>query len=250
MNFRPLVLTAALVGASFGSAAEATAPKWHLELETGPSWLSRNDVRIPNDQGTRFDLMELTGSGPDAYVRFYATYAFNERHAVRLNIAPLVFSGTGTLPEPVRFTDQNFAAGQPTRGEYKFNNYRLTYRYSFSGSEQWNWGAGAALLVRDARIELTQGDTQAVDDDLGVVPILHLYAAYQANPKTTVELDLEGAAAAQGRAIDAAIKVRYQLDASWDLSLGYRTLEGGADNDSLYTFAWIHYANVSLGYRF
>lgn len=250
MNYRALVLAAGLATANLSIGADATDPKWYLELETGPTWVSRNDVQIPNDEGTRFDLMELTGSGPEAYVRFYATYAFNERHALRLNIAPLEFSGTGTLPEPVRFTDQNFAADQATRGDYKFNNYRLTYRYTFYRGDRWDFGAGGALLVRDAKIELTQGDTRALDDDLGVVPVAHFYAAYKARPKTTLIFDLEGAVAPQGRAIDAAFKLRHQLDNNWDMSVGYRTLEGGADNDSLYTFAWIHYATLAIGYRF
>ena len=34
------------------------------------------------------------------------------------------------------------------------------------------------------------------------------------------------------------------------LAAGYRTLEGGADNDSVYTFAWLHYALVEIGARF
>lgn len=169
-------------------------------------------------------------------------------------IAPYVWRGknqgeTYELP-PTRFADENFAADQTTRGDYKFNNYRLTYRYTFHRSERWDLGAGAALLVRDAKIELTQGDTNALDDDLGVVPVAHFYAAYKANPKTTMILDFEGAVAPQGRAIDAAVKLRHQLDKNWDVSIGYRTLEGGADNDSLYTFAWIHYATLTLGYRF
>jgi len=34
--------------------------------------------RIPGDTGTKFDMLDLTGSGPDAYIRLYATCAFNE----------------------------------------------------------------------------------------------------------------------------------------------------------------------------
>lgn len=250
MYYRTLVMVTGLLVSNLCTAAETAEPKWYLELEAGPTWLSRNNVQIPNDEGTRFDLMELTGSGPEAYARFYISYTFNERYALRLNIAPLSFSGTGTLPEPARFTDQNFSADQATHGDYKFNNYRLTYRYTFHSGERWDLGAGGALLVRDAKIELTQGDINALDDDLGVVPVAHFYAAYKAGPKTTMILDFEGAAASQGRAIDASLKLRHQLDDNWDMSIGYRTLEGGADTDSLYTFAWIHYANLTIGYRF
>ena len=33
-----------------------------LEAETGVTWFSRNDVRIPNDGGTKFDMLELIGT--------------------------------------------------------------------------------------------------------------------------------------------------------------------------------------------
>ena len=46
-----------------------------------------------------------------------------------------------------------------------------------------------------------------------------------------------------------AFKMRYDLTDRWHLGAGYRTLEGGADNDSVYSFAWFHYAFISLEYR-
>src|SRR5512147_277638 len=67
------------------------------QLETGSVWFSRNAVRIPGDGGTYFDMRNLTGSGPALYARFYSTYKFNDRHALRLTIAPLETEGTGTL---------------------------------------------------------------------------------------------------------------------------------------------------------
>ena len=62
--------------------------------------------------------------------------------------------------------------------------------------------------------------------------------------------DLDGAAAPQGRAFDLALKVHRDISERWSVGVGYRTLEGGADNDTVYTFAWIHQALVSLSYRF
>jgi len=34
------------------------------------------------------------------------------------------------------------------------------------------------------------------------------------------------------------------------VSLGYRTVEGGADVSSVYNFAWIHYAVATVWFRF
>jgi hypothetical protein len=34
------------------------------------------------------------------------------------------------------------------------------------------------------------------------------------------------------------------------LRVGYRTVEGGADNDKVYSFAWFHYVVVGLAIGF
>lgn len=232
------------------NAVSTRAGELTFEAETGAVWFSQNEVRIPGDTGTKFDMLDLTGSGPEAYIRLYATYAFNERHSLRLTFAPLEAEGTGTLPQETTFEDAVFSPDIPTKGTYKFNTYRLTYQWTFYHSERWRWGVGAALLVRDAKIVLQQGDINQSSDDLGVVPLLHLYGAYRWTDEFSLILDAEGLAAPQGRAFDVAFKAQYQIDPNWYASIGYRTLEGGADNDEVYNFAWLHYALIEVGYSF
>jgi hypothetical protein len=105
-------------------------------------------------------------------------------------------------------------------------------------------------LIRDANIELQQGAKRANDDDVGFVPLIHLYGEYRFAPRWLFTLDFDGLASSQGRALDLALKLSYDVTDQWRLGGGYRTLEGGADNDDVYTFAWLHYGFVSLGYRF
>lgn len=245
-----VLATGAQAADSTDSPETSNTSKWTLALEAGPVWFGRNDVRIPNDTGSRFDMLKLTGDGPVPYARLYATYDFNERHALRVNLAPLSTAGSGSLDKAVRFQDGDFAAATPTRGHYKFNTYRMTYRWMFHNSAKWDLGLGAALLIRDAEIALRQGNLQRSDDDLGLVPLLHLYGAYHLSDSTSLIMDFEGAAAPQGRAVDLSLKVQHELPSGWQLSGGYRTLEGGADNDSLYTFAWLHFATIGVGRRF
>ena len=127
------VLTAVLVGL----ACAATAQADDIRLETGGVWFSRNDVRIPSDTGTRFDLLELTGKGADPYARLYASHDFNERHSLRLTLAPLRVSGTGTLSRNTSFRGKLFNAGVATQGTYQFSTYRLTYRWLFHDEARW-----------------------------------------------------------------------------------------------------------------
>jgi hypothetical protein len=238
------------LGLTLITTGPALADNLAVEVESGAVWFSKNDTRIPGDTGTKFDMRDLTGSGPDPYIRLYATYDFNAKHALRLTVAPLETEGTGTLAQETTFQDAVFAPDVPTKGTYRFNTYRLTYRWTFHDSERWRWGVGAAALVRDAEIALEQGDLSQSRDDLGVVPLLHLYGEYHWTDELNLILDVEGLGSTQGRAFDAALKARYFFNEDWYASAGYRTLEGGSDNDDVYTFAWLHYALLEIGYRF
>ena len=54
-----------------------------------------------------------------------------------------------------------------------------------------------------------------------------------------------------GRALlDLGLMLDYELSDNWRIGGGYRTLEGGADTDDVYSFGWLHYATVDVRYRF
>jgi hypothetical protein len=235
-------------GWSLLGTSQAAADGWRFEAEGGAIWFGRNDVRIPGDTGTRFDMRDLTGDGPDPYFRLAAEYSFG-RHSFRGVAAPLRVSGTGTLMESVQFAGETFAAGLPARGVYQFDNYRLTYRYTMRDTGTWGWGLGAVVFVRDAKVELSQGDTTARDTDVGFVPLAHISAWNDVSQRVTLRFELEGLAASQGRAFDGSIIVDYRPADNWSIGVGYRALEGGVDNDDVYSFALVHHAVVSIRRR-
>jgi hypothetical protein len=216
----------------------------------GPWGLSRNDVRIPSATGTEFSMLDLTGAGPNAFVRVAATFRLADRHHLRLVAAPVQTTGTGTFEAPVTFAGQTFAAGVPTAGTYKFNTYRLGYRYTLHDSRDWHVDIGGALLTRDAKIELRQGATTARDTDLGFVPLASFGASRRLSDRARLVFDIEGLGSKQGRAIDALLKLDYALSHRWTFGVGYRTIEGGADVESVYNFAWLHFGVVSVRYGF
>jgi hypothetical protein len=250
---RPIFLLSGTLAVLLGAGTASAAGPWSrfgLEIEGGSLWTTRNDVKIPPGTGTKFSLQDLTGKGAGPYFRGYASVNFNRKHGIRLLAAPLEISGTGPLNQPVSFAGQNFAAGKDTEGVFKFNTYRVTYRYTFHEGDRWRLQVGAAGLVRDAKIELRQAGVTARDTDLGLVPLAYFSARYRLTDKASVLFDFEGLGAKQGRALDGILKVDYDLGKGVTLGAGYRTLEGGADVERVYTFAWLHYAAVSLGYRF
>jgi len=233
------------------SASAQDLPRFEIELEAGTVWQSRNDVQIPNDDsGTRFSLVDLAGNGPWPFARLYTTWNITERHSLRGLLAPLAYTETGSLTEPVDFAGQSFVPGDPVEATYKFNSWRLGYRYRFLDNDRLKLSVGFTAKIRDAKIELEQGSTSSSDTDLGFVPLLYLGADWQVSKKWHLIFDFEGLAGGPGRAFDVALKLHYAFDDRWGVSAGYRTLEGGADVESVYNFAWLHYALVSGSYRF
>ena len=87
-------------------------------------------------------------------------------------------------------------------------------------------------------------------DDLGVVPLLYAQARYQAAGRLSLEAETDALAAPRGRAEDVSVKAVLRLTDAIDLDVGYRLLEGGADNDEVYTFAFFHHAVAGLRVRF
>ncbi|WP_455206994.1 hypothetical protein [Kaarinaea lacus] len=223
--------------------------QWQFELAAGAAWQNRNEVRIPGNTGTQFSLRDLAGDGPYPSARFEAQYHLRGPHSLRLMLAPFEYTETGTLPDDVFFVDKTFLAGVDTKARYKFNSYRLTYRYKFYVNDRWQWHVGGTLKVRDAEISLSQGSQFANDTDVGVVPLLYLYGDYKINNKWYFVFDMDGLASPQGRAIDLGLKLSYDVTRQWFVGGSYRLLEGGADNDSVYNFAWFNYLLLSIGYR-
>ncbi len=253
--FRTCGVGLVLIGLPWAPATvlgqEADPTSWLiLELEGGPVWQSRNDVQVPNDEtGTRFALDDLTGSGPFPSFRLYAEGRLGRKHGLRLLVAPLSIEGTGLLSTPVAFNGVQFEPGETTDASYRFDSYRLTYRYRLIGNPRWRVDIGLSAKLRAAEIELAQGGVSTSYSNTGFVPLLYAAAAWRPSPRWALALDVDGAAASQGRAFDASLKLYRRVSDRWSVSLGYRTLEGGADVEDVYTFAWFHYAMVSVVFR-
>jgi hypothetical protein len=242
----PAIALALLLPAS----AAAQAPRFELELEGGAAWQSYNDVQIPNNEsGTRFSLYDLAGGGPWPAGRLYLTWNIDDRHSLRALAAPFSLTETGVPDDPIRFAGADYAAAEPVEATYTFNSYRLGYRYRVHRGEHSTLRIGATAKIRDATVRLEQGTVSSRKDDVGFVPLLHLSGEWYVAPRWRLMLDVEGLAGGPGRAVDATGKLGYDPGGAWAVQAGYRMVEGGADVDEVYTFAWLHYAAASVTVR-
>ena len=243
----PALLVAAL---ALPGGALAQTPRVVLEIEGGAAWQGHNDVEIPNDgSATRFSLADLTGRGPWPAGRAYLTWNLGERHGLRALAAPFSLTERGVPDAPIDFEGGRFAAGVPLGATYTFDSYRLTYRYRVRATGRSTAWVGFTAKVRDATVALEQGATTRRKENVGFVPLLHLAGEWRAAPRWRLSLDADALAGGPGRAIDAALKVGYDLRDDLTLQAGYRTLEGGADVEETYNFAWVHYAVASIVWR-
>jgi hypothetical protein len=225
-------------------------PTWTIELEGGPVWQSYNDVEIPNDgTATRFSLRDLAGAGPWAAGRLYVTWGLAERHALRALAAPLTVKGTGTPTTSVAFAGANYTSGVPAEATYTFNSYRLSYRYRWHHGARTTAWVGFTAKIRDAVTALEQDGTSSRKANVGFVPLLHLSGTWRFAPSWALGLDMDALAGGPGRAEDVALELRRDLTDAWSFEAGYRMVEGGADVDEVYAFAWLHYAVLSLVWR-
>lgn len=240
-----------LVTTPVSGSSDTTVPRFVVELEAGPVWQSRNDVQIPNtEEGTRFSLVDVAGNGPWPAGRLYFTWNISSRHGLRALAAPLSITESGVLASATRFAGGVFDAGIPTEATYKFNSWRLTYHYRFYDGPRWAWWIGFTAKIREAKIELAQEGESAEKTDVGFVPLVHIRGWYRFAERWRLVLDVDALAGGPGRAEDASLKLYADINHHWSVSAGYRTVEGGADVEEVYNFAWLHYAVASVSYQF
>jgi hypothetical protein len=217
-----------------------------FDLETGAVGTGYNNVRIPGDQGTLFSMKDDLVSKTEIFFRLRANYTIKSRHTLSLLYAPLETTSKGNVPFDIIFEGVTFPANTDLTGTYKFNSYRLTYRYELVLRPKFEFGLGFTAKIRDAKISLASAGLVSEKANVGFVPIVNFRLLWKPEEKIGFLLEGDALAAPQGRAEDILIAATYRVSDRFGIKAGYRILEGGADNDEVYNFALFNYASVGL----
>jgi len=217
-----------------------------FDLETGAVGTGYNNVRIPGNQGTLFSLKDDLVSKTEIFFRLRASYTIKNRHTLSLLYAPLETTSKGSVSGDLLFEGVTFPSNTDLTGTYKFNSYRLTYRYEIVLKPKFEFGLGFTAKIRDARIALASAGLESEKTNVGFVPIINFRLLWEPYEKFGILLEGDALAAPQGRAEDVLIAATYRVSNRLGLKAGYRLLEGGADNDEVYNFALFNYASVGL----
>jgi len=108
---------------------------------------------------------------------------------------------------------------------------------------------GLTGKIRDASIALWSEGAKAEKTNTGFVPLLNFGFLWSLSEPLRLILEADALAAPQGRAADVLAGVERDLGKRLSLRGGYRLLEGGADNDEVYTFALLHHVSIGAVIR-
>ncbi len=224
--------------------------QWSIDLESGIPFEGYNDVRIPNKNGTKFSCTgDFELQGPVIPISLTLGYTFAEKNHLFALFAALGLNYEDAAPFDIRFRQSLFTEGQLIDGFYKFNSYRLGYRRDVLKSDRWTIGVGFTAKIRDAQVKLSSGQLSDRKDDLGFVPLLHIFASREFD-RWMLFLEGDGLAGGPGRAFDFFLGGRINITDNLSGKAGYRILEGGADVSEVYNFTLINFAAAGIAWKF
>jgi hypothetical protein len=222
-----------------------------VDVEGGAAFTGYNDLAIPADDGTRVSLKDDIKSSPAPALRVRLGYTFSKRHTVSALVAPLTVYGSGKLDRDVMYQGMTFEEGSNVNSVYRFDSYRLTYRYSFIDTDKLTMAAGITGKIRSADIALMSRSAYAHRSDLGVVPLINFQAQWGFRDPLSFIIDADALASPYGRAEDVLAALQYAPAKNVTWRIGYRILEGGSDGGgNVYTFALFHYATAGVRVTF
>jgi hypothetical protein len=244
-----LKLSVFLIIISLTLAAPLSA-QFSLDMETGFVSASKNDVRIPGDQGTLISLTDDLAAASSFFIRAKGGYRIRERHIITALVAPLSMKSDGFLPYDVSFAGVVFPADSMLDANYKFNSYRLTYRYDIVLRDKVEFGLGITAKLRDAAISMKAPGYYAEKTNTGFVPLINFRLLLMMDERLGLLIEGDALGASQGRAEDILFAAQYKISEKMQMHVGYRLLEGGADNDEVYNFSMFNYGSLGFTYTF
>lgn len=220
-----------------------------LDFEGGQVYTGYNRVRVPGDTGTKFNLTGDIDSPQVMFFRIRTGVTFFTRHTVSFLAAPLRVNANGMTRDTIVF-QQGVFAPEYTEVRFRFDSYRLTYRFDFISNDSLVLGAGLTAKIRDASIRVANKYGSSENKNTGFVPLINFRLQWMFISPFSILIDGDALWAPQGRAEDFQVSLQYHLNQYLTLRAGYRMLEGGADNRKVYTFSLFHYWLIGFTYTF
>lgn len=245
-----ILISATLIAVSLFIQTSVADAQVFIDVESGVVFTGYNNVRIPGDEGTLFSLKTDLDASPAAFFRLRVGYTIRSRHAISLLYAPLNVKSDGTIDKQIYFEGVSFPSNSYMEASYKFNSYRITYRYDMVQRPKFEFGLGLTVKIRDAEIALQSEGLAASKANVGLVPLINFRLHWNLNENFGILFEGDALGVKQGRAEDLLLAGTYKFSDHFLVRCGYRVLEGGADGGQVYNFAFFHYASFGIVYTF
>ena len=167
------LLSATLFTIIFFSLTSHVNAQANIDIESGAVFTGYNNVKISGDAGTLFSLKTDLNAKPNAFIRIRAGYKIKSRHTISLLYAPLIVKSNGTTNKQIDFEGVTFPSNTALNASYKFNSYRITYRYDIIKRSKFQFGLGFTAKIRDAEVALNSEGLTASKKNVGFVPIIN-----------------------------------------------------------------------------
>lgn len=228
----------------------SVSAEYVLNLQGAVVFTEKNDVRIPGNSGTKFSLSDDLSADTAYTGRLEAGYIHKERDYFGIVVAPLSVASHGRVDRDISFAGTTFPAGTDLDATFRFDSYRVTWRRKFVSRDDLDAWLGLTAKVRDAAITVEGGGQRAEKKNTGFVPFINFLIDWRFAKPWTFRVAGDALGSTQGRAEDVLFAVLYDVGAATKLFAGYRILEGGADNDEVYTFSLFQYAVAGVEVKF
>jgi hypothetical protein len=248
---------AVLLAATTVSGVSAQAsPGLYFQTEQGAIKLLNHVYRVGavSDGNTNFDFVHQGGQELLYFFdRYTAGVNVGGRHDISFLYQPLELTTEVRFKDAVKIDNISFAAGTAMKLTYGFPFYRVTYRYNFINSDRSNFGAGAAIQLRDASIRFAEADGAAgklvVSQNLGIVPALSVAGRFAIGERGFLGFEATGSYASssffngasfsfEGSILDASIRGGVVLDNGSEVFANARFFGGSASGISSYPSAF------------
>ncbi len=197
-------------------------PTLRFNLNTAAAYLQENKVRSPSTGGTEFDFDDFQKTDdPTLLGTAELDWLINENHALNLAFTPFEARDLGQFTSLVSFGGELFPAGVEIRSEYRLNELRLFYDYTFDPLGRWAIRLGAGAHLQNTEIQLKRTDTGAESkiENSVVLPMFRGSVGYRFANGFSLQAEAQGMSLSSDTLVEGFLSVNYDISPRWETSL-------------------------------